>query len=125
MNARRLEKKILTQGWRFVRIADGLQKNGVGDTPQEAFANALVLALRRTNTHFNAAEVKDIEFTEYPWFFLVRIRVFPCRIQQGAELPFPLNQCLLQSPPGRGGCHSKPRFRIRISAAPCPKSSKC
>jgi len=86
-DARRLEKKIQTRGWNFIKIADGLQKSGVGETSQEAIASALNLALRRMRAQFNAVEVEHIELTRYPWFFLARLRVFPYRIQQGAVLP--------------------------------------
>ena len=86
-NARRLEKKIVTRGWSFTRIADGSLRSGVGDTSQEAIASALKLALRRISEHFNVVEVERIELTKYPWFFLARVRVYPFRIQQGAVLP--------------------------------------
>jgi hypothetical protein len=89
VNARRLEKKILTQGWNFIKISDESLRSGVGDTSQEAIASALKLALRRVSTQFNAAEVEAIELTEYPWFFLARVRVYPCHIQQGAVLAVP------------------------------------
>ena len=86
-DARRLEKKILTRGWNFIRIADGSLRSGVGETSQEAIASALKLALRRISEHFNAVEVNHIELTQYPWFFLARVRVFPYRIQQDAVMP--------------------------------------
>jgi hypothetical protein len=86
-NAQRLEKKIQTRGWNFIRIADGLLRSGVGDTSQQAIASALKLALRRVSGHFNAVEVEHIELTRYPWFFLARVKVYPYRIQQGAVLP--------------------------------------
>ena len=86
-NARRLEKKIVMRGWNFIRIADGSLRSGVGDTSQEAIASALKLALRRISTHFNAVEVERIELTQYPWFFLARVRIYPFRIQQGAVMP--------------------------------------
>jgi len=85
----RLEKKIQTRGWNFIKIADGSLRSGVGETSQEAIASALKLALRRVSTHFNAVEVEHIELTKYPWFFLARVRVYPYRIQQGAVLPVP------------------------------------
>jgi hypothetical protein len=34
-------------------------------------------------------EVEHIELTQYPWFFLARVRVYPYRIQEGAVLPIP------------------------------------
>jgi len=88
-NSRRLEDKVITQGWSFTRIADGSLRSGVGDTSQEAIASALKLALRRLNLYFNAAEVEHIELTKYPWFFLARVRVDPFRIQQGEAPPMP------------------------------------
>ncbi len=82
-NAKRLEKKIHTLGWNFIKMPDGSLRSGVGDTSQEAIASALKLALRRIGKHFNAAEVEHIELTQYPWFFLARVTVHPYRIQQG------------------------------------------
>jgi hypothetical protein len=86
-DARRLEKQIVLRGWNFIRIAEESLRSGVGETSQEAIASALKLALRRISTHFNAVEVEHIELTQYPWFFLARVRVFPFRIQQGAVMP--------------------------------------
>lgn len=85
--AHRLGVKIQARGWSFIKIADGLLKSGVGETAQEAIAGALKLALRGISEHFNAVEVEHIELTQYPWFFLARVRVFLYRIQQGAVLP--------------------------------------
>jgi len=86
-SAERLEKKIQTRGWNFIKIPEGPLRCGVGDTSQEAIASALRLALRHLGKHFNAAEVQQIELSEYPWFFLARVRVHPYRIQQGRALP--------------------------------------
>jgi len=96
-DAKRLKKKIHTQGWNFIKIADGALRSGVGDTSQEAIASALKLALRNVNGRFNAAEVKHIELTHYPWFFLARVKVNSYRVQQGAML-----QAMDQNPPQPG-----------------------
>jgi hypothetical protein len=88
-DARRLEKKIQTRGWNFIKIADGELRSGVGETSQLAIASALKLSLRCVSTHFNAVEVEHIALTQYPWFFLARVRVYPYRIQEGAVLPVP------------------------------------
>jgi hypothetical protein len=85
-NAQRLQKKIKTRGWNFIKIAGGSLRSGVGDTSQEAIASALKLALRRLGAHLNAVEVEHIELTHYPWFYLARVRVSPYRIQQGPIL---------------------------------------
>jgi hypothetical protein len=87
LDARRLERKILSHGWNFIRIVDGSLRSGVGETSQEAIASALKLALRRVSPHFNVAEVDYIQLTRYPWFFLARVRVLPYLIQQGTGLP--------------------------------------
>jgi hypothetical protein len=86
-DACRLEKQIVLRGWNFIRIAEESLRSGVGESSQEAVASALKLALRRISTHFNAVDVEHIELTQYPWFFLARVRVVPFRIQQGVVLP--------------------------------------
>jgi hypothetical protein len=87
LDVRRLEKKILSHGWNFIKIVDGPLRSGVGDTSQQAIAGALKLALRRVSPHFNVAEVDYIQLTRYPWFYLARVRVVPYLIQQGTVLP--------------------------------------
>jgi hypothetical protein len=87
LNAQQLEIRIQKRGWNFIRIAEGLQACGVGDTSQEAIASGLRLALLRLSALFNAAEVEYIELTQYPWFCLARVRVCPFRIQREAILP--------------------------------------
>lgn len=89
MDANRLEKKLQTCGWNFIRDVDGPLRSGVGETSQEAVASGLKLALRRVSEHFNAVEVEHIELTQYPWFFLARVRVDPYCIQQEKVLPVP------------------------------------
>jgi hypothetical protein len=89
VDVRRMEKKIVTLGWSLTRMGDGLLRSGVGDTSHEAIASALKLTLRHVSAYFNAAEVGHIELTQYPWFFLARVRVDPFRIQQGAAIAMP------------------------------------
>jgi hypothetical protein len=88
-DARRLEKRILKSGWKYFRIEAGALRSGVGETSQQAIANALDLGLRKVGTHFNAVELDQIEVTRYPWFFLAKIRIFPCRIQEEARFAMP------------------------------------
>jgi hypothetical protein len=89
LDALSLQKAILTRGWNFVRIADASLRCGVGETSQEAIASAIRLAIRHISIHFNAAEVEHIELTQYPWFFLAKIRVYPYRIQESAVMHIP------------------------------------
>ena len=86
VNARQLEKMICAREWNFIKVAEGVQASGVGETSQEAIANALRLALLRKNARFNAVEVEYIELSQYPWFFLAKLRVRQYRIQQEALL---------------------------------------
>jgi hypothetical protein len=101
MNAGKLEKRIQTRGWNFIKVGDESLRSGVGETSQEAIASALKLALRRVGEHFNAAEVEHVELTQYPWFFLARVRVCPYRIQEGAVLLVPGETRLLPMHPGQ------------------------
>ena len=101
VNACRLEKKILSRGWNFIRIGDGPRSYGVGDTSQEAIGKALMHALRHISEDFNAVEVERIELTQYPWFFLARVEVCPYRIQQVAVLPAPDHAGWLSAVPER------------------------
>ena len=87
--AKRLRKRIETRGWKFISIAEGSLRSGVGETSKAAIASALKLALRRVSTYFNAVEVEHIELTQYPWFFLARLSVLPYRIQEEAVAPAP------------------------------------
>lgn len=86
VNARQLEKKICAHKWSLIKIAEGVQASGVGESLQEAISSALRLALLRMCARFNAVEVEYIESSQYPWFFLARLRVCQYRIQQGAVL---------------------------------------
>jgi hypothetical protein len=83
----RLQKKIQSVGWNFIRTAGESLRSGVGQTSQEAISNAVAHALRHVDEHFNAAEVDHIELTQYPWFFLARVRIYPYSIQRSALPP--------------------------------------
>jgi hypothetical protein len=90
-----MDKNVRKSGWHFIWIAEPSQRSGVGQTAQAAIAAALKLALRRINPDFNAANIDSIELTQYPWFFIAKVRVYPYQIQQDAVLqisgrPMPL-----------------------------------
>jgi len=57
-------------------------KGGKGNTPQEAIARALKLALRQVSKSFNAARVEYLPVQKYPWFYLATVVVYPQAIQQ-------------------------------------------
>jgi hypothetical protein len=85
VNAWQLEEMIGAREWNFIKVAEGVLANGVGETSQVAIANALRLALLRKNARFNAVDVEYIEISQYPWFFLARMRVCQYLIQQCAS----------------------------------------
>ena len=119
-DARRLEKQIVLRGWNFIRIAEESLRSGVGETSQEAIASALKLALRRISAHFNAVEVEHIELTQYPWFFLARVRVLPYIIRQGAALPAADESEVLRvtASPGRLSAHKATLYPYSDSGMP-------
>jgi hypothetical protein len=86
-NAERLKRKVHAHGWCCIKTDHGVVRSGVGPTLREATASALKLTLRHIDAPFNAVEVEHIEITQYPWFFLVRVCVYPYLIQQSAILP--------------------------------------
>jgi len=116
-DSRLLKKKILNRGWNFIRIGGGSLGSGVGDTSQEAIAGALKLVLRQITTYLNAVEVKHIELTRYPWFFLARVRVESYRIQQEVELSALVVAETLPSNLGHGQ-------KLSRSVAPYPHLAK-
>jgi hypothetical protein len=81
-----LDKAVRSRGWHFIWIAEGVQKSGVGATPEEAVASALTLALRTVSERYNAAGVDRVELKKYPWFCLAKVRISPYQIQPGAEI---------------------------------------
>ncbi|MDR3724305.1 MAG: hypothetical protein P4K83_07440 [Terracidiphilus sp.] len=86
-SAQQLSRKTHKLGWSLVLGLKGLRGSGVGDTSQLAIAGALKLALRNVAAQWNAAEVRQIALTQYPWFYLARLFVYPYRIQHTPLIP--------------------------------------
>ena len=63
-------------------------KGGMGKTPEAATARALRLALRQVRESFNAARVEYLRVSQYPWFYLATVAVYPQTIKRGAALLF-------------------------------------
>ena len=100
-----LEKKIRMREWHFIRTTDESRQFGVGETSQQAIANAHLLALLRTRQQYNGVEVACIHFTTYPWFVLARVGVRRFRTQESLiqsaphdALPHPFSARKKQSP---------------------------
>jgi len=85
-DVRWLDKEIRRCGWHFVWIAEPSVRSGVGKTAQAAIAGALKLALRGVLPSFNAANIDRIDLTEFPWFFVAKVRVYPYQIQQDTAM---------------------------------------
>ena len=81
-----MDKKVRKSGWHFIWIAEPSQRSGVGQTAQAAIAGALKLALRRVNLEFNTVNIDRIDITQYPWFFIAKVKVYPYQIQQDVVL---------------------------------------
>jgi hypothetical protein len=120
VNADRLTRKISPIGWKCLKATDEVLKSGVGATSKEAVASALKLALRHIGEDSNAAEVTDIELTQYPWFYLARIRVSPYIIERCAILP-PVNDAPHRSvtaQPRRSQRKASPKLPLFARAMP-------
>jgi hypothetical protein len=88
-SARGLETKIKARKWHFIRTPKCITGSGTGTTPQQAVVRALDHALSEVRPYLNAIEVADIQSTQYPWFWLTRIRLETYRIQEGEFLDVP------------------------------------
>lgn len=109
-----LDKRVQKSGWHFIWIAEKSLRGGVGQTSREAIASALKFALRGVNERYNAAEVEYIKLTQYPWFFVASVRVYPYQIQQSENLSYPIESKSLLIPPH---ARAATRARNRISPA--------
>ena len=69
-------------GWQLVAGGEQLLKGGMGNTPEDATACALKLALRHVSRSFNAARVEYLRVQKYPWFYVGTVAVYPQAIQQ-------------------------------------------
>jgi hypothetical protein len=86
-NVSQLEKQIILHGWNMIEIDDAQLRYGVGDTSEEAMANAYRIFLGHASEVSNVVKVENIELTQYPWFFLAKVQTYPFRIQQSALPP--------------------------------------
>ncbi|MGD0831370.1 MAG: hypothetical protein ABR907_10530 [Terracidiphilus sp.] len=93
VNASQIKQTLDAHQWSFIKVSDKLQAYGLGDHPQEAISSALRLAVLRPSANFHALELEQIELTQYPWFYLAKIKVCGYRIQQSA-VPCDLDNAL-------------------------------
>ncbi len=91
-NAKGLEKKIKARRWEFIPASKCIVAAGLGESPKQAIARALDHALAQVSSHLNAIEIRNIQTTQYPWFWVVRLSVNAFRIQQSEAMPVPEGQ---------------------------------
>lgn len=88
--ARRFGRRVKRNDWELDVDASPLLKGGMGKTPEAATARALRLALRQVRESFNAARVEYLRVSQYPWFYLATVAVYPQTIKRGdSSLIFP------------------------------------
>ena len=121
VDTRCLENIIDSLGWRFIRNTRGSLSSGVGETSQEAIVGAIRIALGLVNEHFNAVEVEHIALTQYPWFFLAKVRVCPYQLQQNGFLAVPDGAAPRCPLPGAGCCRQMPPRSTRNFASALPQ----
>lgn len=88
-----------------LKSADGSLRSGVGETSQQAIACALQLALGCVSEQSNAVTFENIALTQYPWFFLAKVKANFYRIQQGEVLPMPNDAYAPPTGYRRSACH--------------------
>ncbi len=101
-DAGELKKRMRTSGRNLIRIGDGIQKSGLGDTSQEAIDRALQRALRMISERIPAVEVGQVSLTQYPWFCLARVTAIPYWIQQSSASLVPDRATLVAAARRRG-----------------------
>lgn len=88
-NAKGLERKIKARQWNFIPASKCMIVAGMGQSPKQATTRALDHALAQVSAHLNAIEIRNIQSTQYPWFWVVRLSVYAFRIQQSETMPVP------------------------------------
>lgn len=88
--AQRFGRRVKRNDWELDVDASPLLKGGMGKTPEAATARALRLALRQVRESFNAARVEYLRVSQYPWFYVATVAVYPQTIKRGgSSLIFP------------------------------------
>jgi hypothetical protein len=94
----RLGAMIKAHSGQYNRVVNSLMRSGVGETSQAAIASALKLALHQVSGNLNAVRIERITLTEYPWFCLARVNLYPCWIQRDVILPVAKEEISLSIP---------------------------
>jgi hypothetical protein len=81
-----LDARIRNAGWHFMFLHTAHSRLGIGRTAESATSKAMALALKRTESRFNAAELGLVKITRYPGFHVARATLHTRQIQQSASL---------------------------------------
>jgi hypothetical protein len=93
-----MDARVRKAGWHFMWIEGSCSTFGLGRTPEYAIHRALVRALRKVKTSYNAAELGSLRSTNCLVFQLARVTIHARQIQEGASLDLPLALRLQQLP---------------------------
>lgn len=81
-----LDEKVRAAGWHFMWLADTCFYSGVSRMATSAVNKAIIGALKRIQTRFNAAELDSIKISKYPGFQVAKITLHARHIQQQTSL---------------------------------------
>ncbi len=86
MLASELDASIRSAGWHFMWMTDTRSSCGFGTTPETAIRRALVNALKRVNSRFNAAELGSLQITKCLGLRIAKVTLHTRQIQMRASL---------------------------------------
>lgn len=85
-SALKVDKRIRELGWHFMWLALYSTRMGVGRTATAALDKAIHSGLNDLKTRFNTAELMDVKFRKYLWFYIAHVTLASRHIQQWASL---------------------------------------
>ena len=93
-----LDIKLRNADWHFMWLTEAHSCLGIGRTAELASSNAIVLALKKVQQRFNAAELSQLKITKYPGFQVAKVELHPRQIQRHASLGLVDEMTLRKSP---------------------------
>lgn len=77
---------IRQAGWHFIYGRSSYSRRGIARGQYKAFDRALTRALKGVPGHFNAAELKSVQFAKHLGFHIATVILQPRHIQQYSSL---------------------------------------
>jgi hypothetical protein len=81
-----LDIKLRSADWHFMWLTEAHSCLGIGRTAESACTNAIVLALKKVQQRFNAAELTLLKITKCSGFQVAKVILQTRQIQQHASL---------------------------------------